>query len=81
MLKALIRKSRPQFVRWALHAILTWRNTEIPKSLVHIHGTKDKILPIRFTKPTHIITGGGHLMVLNRANEINKILSEVLLYG
>jgi pimeloyl-ACP methyl ester carboxylesterase len=81
MLKALIRKSRPRFVRWALHAILTWRNTEIPKSLVHIHGTKDEILPIRFTKPTHIIRGGGHLMVLNRANEISKILSDVLLYG
>jgi hypothetical protein len=48
----------------------------VPEKLVHIHGTRDGILPVRFTKPTHTIAGG-HLMVLNRAHEINKILNDV----
>jgi hypothetical protein len=33
---------------------------------------------MRFTKPTHIISKAGHLMVMNRAEEINKILNEEL---
>lgn len=77
MLKTMIRKSDPVFIRWAMHAVLTWDNCDIPGNLFHIHGTKDKILPYRFTKPTHSIKGG-HLMILTKAKEINKILAEVL---
>jgi pimeloyl-ACP methyl ester carboxylesterase len=78
MLKAMIRKSDPFFIRWAMNAVLTWDNCDVPANLCHIHGTKDEVLPYRFTKPTHTIKTGGHLMVLNRAREINKILAEVL---
>ena len=78
ILKAMIRKSQPQFVRWAMHAVLTWRNTQIPQNLIHIHGTRDEVLPFRFVKATHAISGGGHLLVLNRAKEVNTILWNVL---
>lgn len=78
MLKAMIRKIDIGFMRWALNAILTWKNTDIPLNLIHIQGTKDEILPMRYTKPTHLIAQGGHLMVLNRAAEINTILKQVL---
>lgn len=73
-----IKDSDPGFVRWAMNAVLTWNSQEPPESYVHIHGTRDEILPIRFTKPTHIIKGAGHMMVMNRATEINKILSDIL---
>lgn len=79
MLKAMIYKSDPEFIRWAINAVLKWRNIEIPGGLIQIHGTRDAILPKRFVKPTHIITGGGHLMVLNRAKDINPIIAEALL--
>ena len=78
MLKDMIRKSDPAFIRWAMQAVLTWDNTEVPEKLVQIHGGRDAILPGRYTKPTHIINSGGHLMIMNRAGEINKILGEVL---
>ena len=76
-LKAMIRRIDARFIKWAMHAILTWENTSIPEQLVHIHGTHDEILPKRFTKPTHLVANGRHLMVLTRAQEINKILFEV----
>lgn len=78
MLKGMIRKSDARFIKWAMHAALTWEDGEAPENLVHIHGTHDGILPARFTKPTHPIAKGGHLMALTRAEEINKILEEVL---
>jgi pimeloyl-ACP methyl ester carboxylesterase len=78
MLKAMIRKTDVNFIRWAMEAILAWKNEDGIQELVHIHGTHDEILPKRFTRPTHVINRGGHLMIMNRAEEINRILAEVL---
>jgi pimeloyl-ACP methyl ester carboxylesterase len=78
ILRHIIHDSDPAFISWALDAILEWESDELLSSYIHIHGTKDEVLPIRFTKPTHIISKGGHMMVMNRAREINAILKEVL---
>lgn len=78
VLRRMIRRADPRFIRWAMGAILSWNNAVLPPGLVQIHGTHDELLPIRFTKPTHRIRGGGHLMVMNRAAEINTVLDEML---
>jgi pimeloyl-ACP methyl ester carboxylesterase len=78
ILKQIIRESDPRFISWAMDAILKWKNIEPPASYIHIHGSKDEVLPIRYTRPTHAINRGGHLMVLNHSQEINNILREVL---
>jgi len=78
ILRNIIQDSDSKFIYWAMDAILKWRSEDLPSSYTHIHGTKDEILPVRFTKPTHIISKAGHLMVMNRAEEVNAILKEVL---
>ena len=78
MLKIIIRESDPRFIKWALEAIIHWNNQKIPDRLIHIHGSRDEILVMKFTRPTHIISKAGHLMVMNRSEEINDILREVL---
>lgn len=78
ILRSMIRRSDARFIRWAMHAILTWENREIPGRLVQIHGSRDEILPRRYTRPTHLVAQGGHLMVMSRPAEINRILGEVL---
>ena len=78
ILKQIIRESDPNFIKWAMDAILKWKRKELPVSYIHIHGTRDELLPMRYTKPTHSINKGGHLMVLNHSGEINRILKEVL---
>jgi pimeloyl-ACP methyl ester carboxylesterase len=78
MLKTMIRNSDPYFIRWAMNAVLTWDNTALPANLCHIHGSKDQILPSKFTKPTHVIHKAGHLMVLTKAKQINEILQQIL---
>ena len=78
LLEQVIRDSDPVFISWALGAILEWRNEALPKNYFHIHGNRDEIFPMTKTKPTHIIKGGTHLMVLSKANEINVILREIL---
>ena len=78
LLRQVIQDSDPVFIRWAMHAILSWQNETIPAPLWHLHGTKDEILPIRFTKPTHVIEGGNHLMIMSKAIQLNEFLSVAL---
>ncbi len=78
LVRQMIKQSDAPFIKWGMAAILGWKNEELPKGLLHIHGNQDFILPVAFTKPTHIIKGGGHLMILTHAKEINAILHQAL---
>jgi pimeloyl-ACP methyl ester carboxylesterase len=80
MLKNIIRNSDPVFIKWAMRAVLNWKNELVPAGIWHIHGSSDEVLPIRYTKPTHTIQKGGHLMVITKAAEINGLLKEALLH-
>lgn len=72
LLRQILKETDPYFLKWALNAILNWKNTERPLATI-IHGTSDKILPIE-KNVDHIISGGGHFMIVSRAEEISGIL-------
>lgn len=74
----LISHSEPRFVRWAMHAIIQWKQKERPKNIFHIHGSADKILPLKYTKADCVINNGSHFMVWTRGREVSKKLAEVL---
>lgn len=78
LLWEIINSSDNDFIRWSMAAILGWQNNVLPQSLVQIHGSRDIILPGRYTHPTHIIPGAGHLMVMTQAQAVNALLSEYL---
>jgi hypothetical protein len=83
--KAIIRQMArdvdPAFIRWALKAIVKWDGGADLPITVHIHGTRDIILPSRYTRPSHIVPDGGHLMIFNRAEAISRILEKILAPG
>jgi esterase/lipase len=68
----------PVYLRWAIEQVVNWQNETKPSSIYHIHGTNDKTFPIKNIQATHIIEGGGHFMVMNRASEISSILQTIL---
>ena len=45
---------------------------------MHIHGSKDRILPVRFVQCDIAIEGGGHLMVLTHSATLNEIIQHLL---
>ena len=69
----------PAFIRWSLNVIVNWSHTERLSEMIHIHGSNDHLLPFRYVKADYMVKGGGHLMVMNRAEEVNSILRDVLL--
>ncbi len=79
MLDKMMRETDIVFLKWAITKILHWRNATIHKNVVHIHGDKDRILPFKNIRTSSVIENGAHLMIITQADEINKILSEILL--
>ena len=55
-----------------------WERKEKIPNLFHIHGTADRLIPIKLVQPNAIIEGGGHLMVYGQAEEVSKLLNEHL---
>ena len=78
MLKQIIDESDDQFIKWAMTAISRWESQDPPENYIHIHGDQDPVLPIRYTRPTHIIKGAGHLLVMTHGRQVSRILTEVL---
>ena len=68
----------PQFSNWGINEIINWKNEQYPENLIHIHGDTDRIFPIKNIKPDHVIAGGGHLMLMDKAAEVNLILQKIL---
>lgn len=73
-----VRNASPDFIKWALNAILNWRHQHRIEQLIHIQGSNDHLLPSKYVKADYIIPQGGHMMVFNRASEINAILRKIL---
>ena len=66
------------FLKWAINAIVNWQNQVAPPRIIHIHGTKDILLPYAFVKADITVKGGVHLMVMKNPEMISKLLREAI---
>jgi len=73
------RRNAPQvYMNWAINQVLNWRNSWQHPNLFHVHGDADNIFPIQNVAPTHIINGGGHFMIMNKAVEVVAAVQNIL---
>ena len=75
----ILKDTDPLFVKWAIHAILTWKNTVIPNNVIHIHGSADKLLPSRYVHADYTINKGEHVMIMDRPNELSELLKKLVI--
>ncbi len=78
LMQSIMNDTDNGFVKWAMNALINWRNDTIPENIVHIHGTIDKMIPPENVKPNYWIENGTHFMVYNRADEISAIITKHL---
>jgi hypothetical protein len=55
--------------------IVGWNRTSHNKNIIHIHGTNDKLIPLRKNMNALQIEKGTHFMVLNDVMEISRIIN------
>ena len=73
----LLLKNAQYFKRTSI-MMFKWARKSNSKEIIHIHGTKDHIIPIRNINPDYIVNGGSHTMTLTKAKEVNLILNKIL---
>ena len=78
LLKKILQDIDTRFLTWAINEILNWKNNTEPKNWVHIHGDRDRIIPMENVNPTYVIRGGGHFMTVTKAKEIEVLLKSLL---
>jgi pimeloyl-ACP methyl ester carboxylesterase len=65
------------YLKWSIHNVLSWRPSSVTNDIVHIHGSKDEIFPIKYINDCIVIEGGTHVMILNKAKRISTILEDI----
>jgi pimeloyl-ACP methyl ester carboxylesterase len=74
----MLKNSSPVFIKWAMGAVLAWDNKIIPQNLYHITGDRDRVFDYRRINDAIFVKGGTHIMIFDKAKEINKILKRIL---
>lgn len=67
-----------KYLKWSIHNVLHWQQKEPLENIVHIHGNNDHVFPIKNIEKSIIIEGGTHVMILNKAKRISKIIHNTL---
>lgn len=75
--QGIIRDMDYGFIKWAIGAIVNWKNDVVPENMMRVHGRFDPIIPLKKSMKTEVI-GRGHFIVLKEADEISERIRLIL---
>lgn len=78
LLKKIIRDTDLGFAKWAVQALIRWKNREKLEHCLKISGTHDRMMPPAKSGNTVLIPGGTHFMIVDRAKEISDIINTAI---
>ena len=69
-----------QYLAWGVDQVLKWKGTEFIKGLpvVHIHGDRDHLFPIKYIKGATAVQGGPHVMILTHGKIVGNLLARII---
>ena len=66
----------PAFNGWAIRAVFDWPGVaDLAMPVTHVHGARDRVMPVSRVRPDHVIAGAGHLLTMTHAADVNAILA------
>ena len=73
----MFKETDSRFMHWALQAILRWEPTPLEGIRVfQIHGGRDPLIPARRVEADEIIPGGGHMINVSHARQVNDFIKK-----
>ena len=63
-----------QYLKWAIKQMVGWERENEIDNVIHIHGDKDPIFPIRRIKNCIVVPGGTHIMLITKFKWLNTNL-------
>lgn len=67
------------YLQWAIYNVLHWQQEKPLENIIHIHGDKDEIFPMKYINNYIKINNGTHVMILDKAKSVSKVLTEQIL--
>lgn len=72
---SMAKNNAPDFLYWCVNAIVNWDGSDnYRKDIIHIHGTKDKMFPVRNIKNVIPVVNGTHNMLLKNPSFFTDFL-------
>lgn len=68
-----------KYLNWSIYNVLHWKPTKPIENILHIHGTADGIFSFKYINDCISVEKGTHIMIINRAKTISKIISDSLI--
>jgi pimeloyl-ACP methyl ester carboxylesterase len=73
---SMAERTPASFLKWGVEAILSWHPSPVAVPVHHIHGSRDRLIPIGRVQPNRVVSGGGHLLTLTHPEQVVAFLSE-----
>lgn len=68
-----------KYLSWAIKNMVCWNQKEYRKDIVHIHGDKDPVFPIKYIDNCIVVKNGTHIMIINKHKWFNENLPRIIL--
>ena len=68
-----------KYLSWAIKNMVCWNQKAYRKDIVHIHGDKDPVFPIKYINNCIVVKNGTHIMVINKHKWFNENLPRIIL--
>lgn len=68
-----------KYISWAIEQMICWNQGIHDPEIVHIHGGKDMVFPIKNIKNCIVLEKGTHIMIINKYKWFNENLPKLIL--
>lgn len=76
LLTSILDDTDLSFAKWAVLKIVSWQSSFKTPNLVRIHGSQDKLLPLRKHPDTIVIDNGSHFMIVDNAKQVSNAINK-----
>lgn len=74
-----LSERNPDYLDWSIDTLVHWDQEEADASVIHIHGKKDTVFPMKCLSKPFIAIEGGHAAIITSAQWFNSELPKLLL--
>jgi len=77
--KKYLSMNNKRYLDWAIRELICWDQLHSPDDIIHIHGEKDAVFPLRHINQCITVEGGTHIMIINKYKWFNENLPKLIL--
>ena len=79
--KKYLSERNPDYLKWSINQIINWKQIKYDDKIIHIHGEKDKVFPVKYLKKNKnfiIVKNGTHATILRDNKWFSRNLPTII---